>query len=455
MIKMNGVKLPHRKDTAGSAPEHIKTPPRVTIPMSMHIGIPAVPVVKEGDTVKVGQLIGEAGGFVSSPIYASVSGTVTKVEDFMTSAGSYTKAVVIESDGRNEPYEGLTPPDVHDLESFLVAVNDSGVVGLGGAGFPTAVKLTVKDLSQIEAVIINGAECEPYVTSDTRTMLDRSDLVWEGVQMLQKYLKAKRVIIAIENNKPDCIKIFKALCKDASGVEVAELPHLYPQGGEKVLVYTTTGRIIPEGKLPIDAGAVVINCTTLATIVQYIETGVPLVEKCVTVDGSAINHPGNVIAPIGAPISALIGHCGGLKETPQKLIYGGPMMGIAVPSLDAPLLKNTNAVLALSPKDAQIPETTACIKCGTCINHCPLQLAPTDLETAYRLQDPERLLKLNINLCMECGCCSYVCPAKRPLVQTNKMAKTMVKEWQKRRELQEKLEQETKENAEGKEAAAK
>lgn len=454
MIKMNGVKLPHRKATAGSAPEHIATPPKVMIPMSMHIGIPAVPVVQEGETVKVGQLIGEAGGFVSSPIYASVSGKVVKVEDYMTSAGNFTKAIVIESDGKNEPYEGLKPPDVHDLDSFLVAVNDSGVVGLGGAGFPTAVKLTVKDLSQIEAVIINGAECEPYVTSDTRTMLDRSDQVWEGVQMLQKYLKAKRIIIAIEKNKPECIKIFQNLCKGATGVEVAELPHLYPQGGEKVLVYTTTGRIIPEGKLPIDAGAVVINCTTLATIVQYIETGVPLVEKCVTVDGSAVRNPGNVIAPIGAPISALIGHCGGLVETPQKLIYGGPMMGIAVPSLDAPLLKNTNAVLALSPKDAKIPESTACIKCGSCINHCPLNLAPTDLETAYRMQDPERLLKLNINLCMECGCCSYVCPAKRPLVQTNKMAKAMVKEWQKRREKQEKLEQETKDKAEGKEAAA-
>ena len=259
MIKMHGVKLPNLKQTAGCAPERIPTPSKVTIPMSMHIGIPAVPVVKPGDTVKVGQLIGEAGGFVSAPVYASISGTVASVDNFMKFAGNYVKSITIASDGRNEPLETLTPPDVHDLESFLHAVNDSGVVGQGGAGFPSAVKLVVKDLDKIEAIIINGAECEPYVTSDTRTMLDRTDEVWEGILMLQEYYRAKRIIIAIEENKPECIQRFRALCENTQGIEVAALPHMYPQGGEKILVYNLLGHIIPEGKLPIDVGAVVMR----------------------------------------------------------------------------------------------------------------------------------------------------------------------------------------------------
>lgn len=455
MMKLNGVKLPHHKNTAGNAPERIATPAQVTIPMSMHIGIPAVPVVEAGDAVKVGQLIGKAGGFVSSPVYASVSGKVTGIDNFMIASGDYVQAVTIASDGRRELFEGIAPPEVHDLESFLAAVNDSGVVGLGGAGFPTAVKLTIKDLSQIEAIIINGAECEPYVTSDTRTMLDRSDQVWAGIGLLQTYLQAKRVIIAIEKNKPQCIQIFKKLCANVPGVEVAELPSLYPQGGEKVLVYNTMGRIVPEGKLPIDVGAVVINCTTLATIAQYIQTGMPLTEKCVTVDGSAVREPGNVIAPIGAPLSALFEHCGGFKEEPGKLIYCGPMMGIAVPNLEMPVVKNTNAVLAFNEKDACLPEPTACIKCGNCINHCPLKLSPTEIETAYRMKNAEKLGKLKVNLCMECGCCSYICPAKRPLVQTNKLAKTMLRDWQKQKEQQEKLEQERQAALEREEAAAK
>ncbi len=453
MIKMHGVKLPNLKQTAGCAPERIPTPSKVTIPMSMHIGIPAVPVVKPGDTVKVGQLIGEAGGFVSAPVYASISGTVASVDNFMKFAGNYVKSITIASDGRNEPLETLTPPDVHDLESFLHAVNDSGVVGQGGAGFPSAVKLVVKDLDKIEAIIINGAECEPYVTSDTRTMLDRTDEVWEGILMLQEYYRAKRIIIAIEENKPECIQRFRALCENTQGIEVAALPHMYPQGGEKILVYNLLGHIIPEGKLPIDVGAVVINCTTLATITHYIRTGMPLVERCVTVDGSAVRNPGNVIAPIGTPLSVLYDFCGGFKEEPGKVLYCGAMMGMAVHSLDMPVQKTTNATLAFNRADARIPESTACIRCGNCINHCPLKLAPNEIETAYRLKDPEKLSKLKVNLCMECGCCSYICPAKRPLVQTNKLAKVLLRDWQKLQEQKAKEELELKEAEERKEAA--
>ena len=312
------------------------------------------------------------------------------------------------------------------MQEFLDAVRDSGVVGLGGAGFPTSVKLSVKHLSQIQAIIINGAECEPYITSDTRTMLDRADDLWYGIELLQKYLEAKRVVIAIEDNKPECIALHQERCKKSQGVEVFPLPAMYPQGGEKMLVFNVMGAVVPEGKLPLDVGAIVINCTTLACIAQYIKTGMPLVEKCVTVDGSAVKTPKNLIVPIGTHLQDVFDACGGFQSEPRKVLYGGPMMGIAVPDLTVPVLKNTNAVLAFDAKEGAAFETTACIKCGRCIAHCPMHLMATDIETAFTLNKPEELQKLKVNLCIECGCCSYVCPAKRPLVQTNKLAKAML-----------------------------
>ena len=424
--KLHGVHVPHRKNTADMAPVRMPVPPSVTIPMNMHIGAPAECVVKVGDTVKVGQLIAKAGGFVSSPVYASVSGKVKKIDDMLMSSGRFMKAVTIESDGEQTPFEGIAPPAVTDFPSFINAVRDSGVVGLGGAGFPTAVKLGVKDLSQIQAVIINGAECEPYVTSDTRTMLDDAEWIGKGIALLQKYLLAKRVVIGIESNKPQCVKAMQALAGSMTGVEVMALPPLYPQGGEKVLIYNTTGRIVPEGKLPLDAGAVVINCTTLAAIAKYIETGMPLVEKVVTVDGSAVAEPKNVIAPIGASMQALFDFCGGFKSDPGKVLYGGPMMGIAVPNTDFPVMKNTNAILAMDEKDATLPEPTACIRCGSCVDACPLRLMPAAIEAAYNKRNVDKLRALHANLCMERGCCAFVCPAKRMLVQTNKLAKGLI-----------------------------
>ena len=424
--KLHGVRVPHRKNTADAVPERMPTPATVTIPMSMHVGAPAVPVVKVGDSVKVGQLIASPGGFVSSPVYASVSGKVKRIDDMLMSTGRFMKAVTIESDGEQAVFEGIRPPEVTDLKTFLDAVRDSGVVGLGGAGFPTAVKLSVKDLSQIEAVIINGAECEPYVTSDTRTMLDDVDWIADGIALLQKYLEVRRVVIGIEANKPQCVKAMEAMAGGMTGVEVKALPPMYPQGGEKVLIYNTTGRIVPEGKLPIDAGAVVINCTTLAAVAKYIKTGMPLVEKVVTVDGSAVREPRNVIAPIGASMQSLFDFCGGFKSEPKKVLYGGPMMGIAVPNTEFPVMKNTNAILALDEKDAVLPEPTACIRCGSCVDACPLRLMPAAIEAAYNKRNVDKLRALHANLCMECGCCSFVCPAKRMLVQTNKLAKGLI-----------------------------
>ncbi len=435
MRKLHGVFVPHRKNTEDSVPTRLPTPAAVTIPMSMHIGAPARPVVKVGDTVKVGQLIAEAGGFVSSPIYASVSGKVKKLDDVLLSGGQFAPGIVIESDGNQEIWEGITPPAVNDTQSFLDALRNSGVVGLGGAGFPTAVKFTVKDVSQIEAVIINGAECEPYITSDTRTMMDNTDKVLEGIELIRKYLGVQRYIIGIEDNKPQCIEKFRKACANVPGVEVKALPAMYPQGGEKVLIYNTIGRIVPEGKLPIDAGAIVVNCTTLATFANYVNTGMPLVDKCVTVDGSAVERPQNLIVPIGTPLQDLFDYCG-VKEEIRKAVYGGPMMGIAVPNLNVPVLKNTNAVIAMNEEDAVPPEPTACIKCGRCISHCPMRLMPAEIERAYRLNQPELLEELKVNLCMECGCCSFICPARRPLVQINKLSKAELRKYQERKKME-------------------
>ncbi len=425
-LSLHSVRVPHNKGTAGCVPTRMPAPKTVTLPMSMHIGAPAVPAVKVGDTVKKGQIVATPGGYVSSPIYASISGKIKKIEGFLTSMGSYVDAVVIESDGTDELYEGITPPVIDSFESFIKAVADSGVVGLGGAGFPTHVKLNVKELSKIEFVVINCAECEPYITSDTRTMLDNTERFFSGLNTIRKYLGDKRFIIGIEDNKKECIDKFIPLCKE-NNIELKVLPARYPTGGEKVLVYKTTGRIIPEGKLPLDVGAVVMNCTTVTLLEKYFRTGIPLIEKCVTVAGSAIKNPQNVLVPIGTSISDLVEYCGGYGEEPRKILYGGPMMGISVPNDSVPILKNTNAILAFNEKDSKAPKETACINCGRCIDNCPMNLMPVLIADAFAKKDAEALLKQKINICMECGCCSFVCPAKRPLVQTNKLSKAFLK----------------------------
>ena len=430
-LHIHGVHVPNRKNTAELAALRLPIPETVEIPMSMHIGAPAIPVVKPGDSVRVGQLIGKAGGFVSAPVYASVSGTVKKIGQQVGSGGRLMQTVVIAADGKQEPDPELQPPKLETMQDFLDAVRASGMVGLGGAGFPTVVKLTVKNLEQVQAVIINGAECEPYITSDTRTMLDRSDELMEGARLVQHFLQVRRVIFAIEDNKPRCIQLYRKLTKDEDGMEVCALKSLYPQGGEKVLIYNTIGQIVPEGKLPLDVGAIVLNCTTLANIARYCNTGMPLVEKCITVDGSAVAKPKNVIVPIGMKLADVFEQSGGFCQEPKKVLYGGPMMGIAVPDLEQPVLKNTNAVLAMSEADAVLPEPTACIRCGRCIRHCPLRLMPSHIVAAYEAGDMERLAELKVNLCMECGCCSFGCPAHRPLVQTNKLAKAKLAAWRK------------------------
>lgn len=426
MIHLHGIHVPHRKNTAPMAPVPMPAPKTVYFPVAQHIGAPATPTVKAGDRVYVGSLIAEGEGAVSSPIYSSVSGTVKKIADTPQASGRLVPTIIIDSDGEDTPDPAIAPPTVTDTASFLSAVRNSGIVGLGGAGFPTAVKLGVRDMSKIEHVVINGAECEPYLTGDTRTMLDRSEDMAEGIELIRKYLGCESFVIGIEKNKPECISAMKKMAEAHPGVTVKALPSMYPQGGEKVLIYHTVKKKVPEGGLPIDCGVIVINVTTLASLAAYIRTGMPLYEKCITVDGSAVKSPMNVTARIGTPVSEVFEFCGGFSCEVGKILYGGPMMGISVPSADVPVLKQTNGLIALNIKDAAPEKATACIRCGRCTNTCPLGLSPFEIATALNEKDEKELYRLRVNLCMECGCCSFVCPAKRPLVQQNKLAKALV-----------------------------
>ena len=425
MAFLHGVHTPHRKNTAGKTAERLTEVKTVVLPTQMHIGAPATPAVKVGDLVKVGTLVAEGTGAVSSPIYSSVSGKVTKIADVLTSNGKTCPAVIIESDGEMAPDENIEIPQINSREDMVEAIKKSGVVGLGGAGFPTYVKWNVEP-ARIEEFIINGAECEPYITSDSLTMEERGDDMEYAILALKKHFELKRVIIGIENNKKKAIDSMRKMAENIEGCEVKVLAALYPQGGEKVLVYHTTGKKIGAGMLPIDVGCVVCNCTTVAAIGAYLKTGMPLVEKCVTVDGGAVNEPKNVIAPIGTPLSVLFDFCGGFKAEPKKILYGGPMMGVAVPNADVPVLKSTNAVLALTAKEAKLPKTTACIRCGACTNACPFGLNPAEILLAYKKNDAEALTRLSVDTCMLCGCCSFICPANRPLVQTNSLSKQLL-----------------------------
>ena len=430
MGKLPGIHAPHRKNTAKMKGVILPVSPVVKIPMSMHIGAPAKVLVSVGEEVKVGQPIGEAGGIVSAVIHSSVSGVVKSIETTDVATGEVGTFVVINTDGKQMLYEGIKPPLVTNSEGFLKAVRESGIVGLGGAGFPTVVKLAVEDISKIDYIIVNGAECEPYITSDTRTMIDDKINLWEGVRLICKYLNGPKVLIGIESNKPEAIKGLAELASKEPLAEIRPLPARYPQGAEKVLIYNLTGRVVPEGKLPLDVGVIVINCTTLASIGRYIKTGLPLVKKCVTVDGSAVREPKNVIAPVGTPIIDILNFCGGMTESAKKILLGGPMMGVAVPSAEAPIKKNTNAILVFDERDAHLPEEGSCIRCGRCIASCPFGMMPVEVQNMYLTERYDLLEQYRPNVCMECGCCTYSCPAGRHLTQYMKLAKVALRDYQ-------------------------
>lgn len=442
-----GAKVPHRKNTAAMETVVMPAPKEVIIPMSQHIGAPCNVIVRPGDHVDVGQSIGENDSFVTAPIHASVSGTVKKIIDLKMPNGSKVKAVVIESDGKMTKSPYAVPPAAETKEQLLLAIKRSGLVGLGGAGFPAHAKLSIPQDKKIDTLIINGAECEPYITSDHREILENSWDILSGIKIVKDLLDVHRVIIGIESNKPDAIKILSQIAENEAAdpddeVRILTLKSSYPQGAEKVLIRACTGRKVPAGKLPADVGCVVMNVTSVAFIAKYLKTGIPLVSKRITVDGSAIKEPKNVIVPLGTPIKDVIEFCGGYKCEPKKILMGGPMMGIALTDDSMPVLKQNNAILAFDEKGAKLAEETDCIRCGKCLKSCPMSLMPEAIAGCVKLKDVSGLEKLNVMTCMECGSCAFNCPAHKHLVQTIREGKAMV-----RAEAQRKAEEQKKEEA--------
>lgn len=426
-----GAAVPHRKHTAQTESVVMPVPGEVAIPMQMHVGAPCTPLVKPGDLVTVGQKIGDSTGFVSAPIHASVSGKVKAIQKIQLCGGGYGDAVIIESDGKMELCPDLKAPEVSDLKSFLKAVRESGLVGLGGAGFPTHVKLNVPEGKSVDTLIINLAECEPYLTADNREALENTANVLDGVFAVKKMLKLSRSVIAVESNKPQAIQQLSAMLaadkRNADGsVGVLPLRATYPQGAEKVLIKACTDREVPMGKLPADVGCIVMNITSAAFLGGYLKDGIPLIKKRLTVDGGAVSQPKNVIVPIGARVRDVMEFVG-MKEEPAKILVGGPMMGMAVPSVDVPVQKQNNGLLFLSESEAHKPDVTACIRCGRCVMGCPMHLVPTKLETYANAKDVAALQEYDIMDCMECGTCAFNCPAGRPLVQAIRIGKALVK----------------------------
>ena len=435
---ISSLHLPHNKHTAGCKPVRIADPKEVILPMDMHSGGLAVPVVNVGDYVRVGQLIAKEDGRFSSPVHASVSGTVVEIAPMMRASGKEVLAIRIENDGKMEKAESVKAPVINNCDEFLQAVRESGAVGLGGAAFPTWAKLNEMRNEEytVDTVLVNAAECEPYITSDHRMMVDHPELIVEGVEYLRKYmneyLKDAKFMICIEKNKPDAIAKMKEVFAGKDYVQIQELKAIYPQGAKQVMLYNATGRVSIAGKRFPYFHAIIINVSSLAKMAEYLSTGMPLVERIVTVDGPAIKEPKNLIAPIGTRISELLKETG-LKAEAGKVVVGGPMNGNAVCSVDDPIVKVSNCVLVFDEKTSVLPEPSSCIHCGRCISKCPIKINVPAVEDAMREKDEAKreklLIETGVRQCVDCGCCSYVCPAHRHLLATNQEAKWWLKDY--------------------------
>ena len=400
-------------------------PETVIIPMSMHLGAPATPIVNIGDKVKLGQKIGEAAGFISAPVHSSVSGEVMAICDCPHATRGTCQSVVIKSDGLNTPDESIAPnKPLAELtgDEIIEIVKNAGIVGMGGAGFPTYVKL--KPGKPIEAVLLNGCECEPMLTADHRLLLEFADDVIFGLQAMMKTVNAPKGIIVIEENKPDAIALLREKVAELEGIEVLEVSTQYPQGGEKMLIKRALGRSVPSGCLPADVGAVVSNVSTVKAISDAIQKGMPLIERITTVTGKYIPNPGNFIVKVGTNMADLIDYCGGISGENVTVKAGGPMMGFPQTELNVPIMKGSNGVIAI---DTDVSEPNECIKCGRCVDVCPMELKPLHYFKLVGAQDWQGCKDMNIMDCMECRCCEYICSSKLPLVTMIKMGKNGVR----------------------------
>ncbi|MBS4960430.1 MAG: electron transport complex subunit RsxC [Clostridiales bacterium] len=389
-------------------------------PMSQHIGAPCDPIVQVGDYVKVGQKIAESAAFMSSPIFASVSGTVKDIRPVLVPGGAMVKAIVVENDGKMEVAEGVGEKRDYtkmSKEEIIAAIKAGGVVGLGGAGFPTHVKLSPKD-AHIDYIIVNGAECEPYLTCDYRLMLEQSEKIVKGLQIILSLFPEAKGVIGIEDNKPKAIEVMTKACEGIDNISVATLRVKFPQGSEKHLIYAVTGREVLSGKLPADAGCIVDNVDTVIAIEKAVCENTPIVRRIVTVTGNAVKNPGNYEIRVGMTFKDLVDAIGGFKEEPGKIIAGGPMMGPSLYTLDVSTVKASSGLLCLTKSEAVLPEESNCIRCGRCVEHCPMGLMPFQLNASSLRDDSDSFLKDHGLDCIACGCCSYICPAKRMLAQS-------------------------------------
>ena len=423
-----GVHPPYSKLTAPLRIEKAKIPKTVIIPLQQHTGAPAQPVISVKEAVSTGQLIGKSAAFISANVHSSVAGVVKDISPMMHPSGRKVLSVVIEtseeeSEETSEPLKRIR--DISDLsgEDIIRIVAESGIVGLGGAGFPTHVKLSPPKDKPIDTLIINGCECEPYLTADHRLMLEKPDEIIEGIMLLMKALDAKNCFIAIEDNKPDAIKLFESKL-EGKPIHLVEMRTRYPQGAEKVLIKSITGREVPVGGLPLDVGVVVQNVGTTYAVFEAVILGKPLYERVVTVTGQ-VDQPKNLLVRIGTPVSQLIEECGGYKDEVRRLIMGGPMMGVSLPSDEVPVVKTTTGILALGdmPELRRYP----CIRCGHCIDNCPMGLIPRIFPILYERGRFQEALEYDVLNCMECGCCQYECPSNIPIVQSIRALKSRLR----------------------------
>ncbi len=419
-VHPNDNKLTRRKKIV-----RLPIPQKAIIPLSQHIGAPNNPVVDVGDLVKTGQVIGRNDAFVSANVHATISGKVVAIEDHYTTMGTKCKSVVIESDGKDEWVELISNADLPAREKVM-KLKEMGLVGMGGATFPTHVKLSPPEGKEIKKIILNGAECEPYLTCDNRLMIEDAEEIIKGLEIVMDISGCKEAYIGIEANKPNALRILKRASKKAFGINVVKIPQRYPQGAEKVLINTITGEWVPAGGLPIDIGIVVLNVGTTKAIYDAIVVGKPLVERVVTVTGD-VHEPRNILARIGTPMDLLIEACKGYVNEPKKIISGGPMMGIAQFKDDSPIMKGSSGILVLNEINESAFEEKPCTRCAKCVDACPMNLLPVGLQKASRAGAFELTKNLNAMDCFECGCCAYVCPCKIPIVQLIKDAKNEIR----------------------------
>lgn len=427
-FRIGGVHPPENKLSSGEKIQILPVPEQVIIPLGQHIGAPATPVVQKGDKVLAGQVLAQAAGFVSANIHSSVSGTVTSVDSYTDASGFVRPAIAIQVEGDEWiPDYDKSDKVEHNIglskEEIIKLIGAAGIVGMGGATFPTQVKLSPPPGSKAEVLIINGVECEPYLTADHRVMLEKAEEIVVGIQILMKAIDVKRAIIGIENNKKDAIERLTTIVDKALGIEVCPLKVKYPQGGEKQLIKATINREVPSGALPIAVGAVVQNVGTALAVYEAVMKHKPLVERVVTVTGKSVSHPGNYLCRIGTPISKLIEAAGGMPEDTAKVIGGGPMMGRAMVAIDSPVMKGTSGILLITEKEAQRKVSRNCIRCSKCVSVCPMGLEPYLLMTLSEQNQTEQMEAEKIMDCIECGSCSFTCPATRPLLDYIRLGK--------------------------------